>query len=203
MQKLCCDPPAATSDAPVDPKDLFEYPDEDNFSYYYNPEATANDEAGNDAEEDPFAFVMIDGDTDAYDESLVDQWTFLDDDDSTILKRNVRKRNIFEARSDTFDNAVEKYRIKCSSLLQDSSGCQTIFSGGASNTIVKMPLYRGAGPYARVISLVLEGSTTGLNSRSSDDVYELTVDYDLAAASEEEKGDVNFRIDYTNLLEYW
>ncbi|KAJ5658730.1 CAZyme family GH18, partial [Penicillium longicatenatum] len=203
MQKLCCDPPAATSDAPVDPKDLFEYPDENNFSYYYNPEATANDEAGNDAEEDPFAFVMIDGDTDAYDESLVDQWTFLDDDDSTILKRNVRKRNIFEARSDTFDNEVEKYRIKCSSLLQDSSGCQTIFSGGASNTIVKMPLYRGAGPYARVISLVPEGSTTGLNSRSSDDVYELTVDYDLAAASEEEKGDVNFRIDYTNLLEYW
>lgn len=39
--------------------------------------------------------------------------------------------------------------------------------------------------------------------RDTSQVYELTVHYDLAAASEEEKGDVNFRIDYTNLLNYW
>lgn len=42
--KLCCDPPSSTSDWPVDPNDIFEYPDEDNVSWYYNVEETSNDD---------------------------------------------------------------------------------------------------------------------------------------------------------------
>lgn len=42
--KLCCDPPDATNNFPVDPDYLFEYPDEDNTSWYYNVEQDANDE---------------------------------------------------------------------------------------------------------------------------------------------------------------
>ncbi|KAJ5666170.1 uncharacterized protein N7477_008618 [Penicillium maclennaniae] len=71
--KLCCDPPNGANNFPVNPEDLFTYPDEDNISYYYSVEATSNSDSTNDDSKDPFAFMMIDGDTSAYDESLVDQ----------------------------------------------------------------------------------------------------------------------------------
>nr|WBV74231.1 putative chitinase [Pestalotiopsis kenyana] len=205
--KLCCDPPDATTNFPVDPADLFEYPDEENTSYYYNVEETSNDEATDDESEDPFALVMITGDTDAYDESLVDQWTFLDDDEEELSKRDLKgkpiKRDIFTKRDDVFKNVVETHRIRCSSsILKNSSetACQSIFSGGARNTIVKMPSHVGAGPYARVISLE---PIQSLKRDTTETTYELVTDYDLSAAAEEEMGDVNFRVDYTNLLEYW
>jgi hypothetical protein len=151
---------------------------------------------------------MIDGDPDAYDESLVDQWSFLTDE-GELTKRSLNtheRRSMFENRNDTFDNTVEIYHIQCFSYFQNSTTCTSIFNAGASNTIVKMPKDIGAGPYARVISLELLNSTSkkrDILPRSTTETYKLTVDYDLAAASEEEKGDVNFRIDYTNLLEYW
>jgi hypothetical protein len=152
---------------------------------------------------------MIDGDPSAYDESLVDQWSFLTDEDE-LTKRDlkVHKRNsIFETREDTFDNVEEVYHIRCSAMaFSNSTACLSIFQGGAANTIVKMPKDIGAGPYARVVRLVPLGTTKrDIHPRASTDTYELTVDYDFeaASASEEEKGDVNFRVDYTNLLEYW
>uniref|UniRef100_A0A093VIR1 chitinase n=2 Tax=Talaromyces marneffei PM1 TaxID=1077442 RepID=A0A093VIR1_TALMA len=211
---FCCDPPSASENRPVDPADLFEYPDED---HEYNPFHAAasvvadNTSATNNENSDPFAFVMIDGDPEAYDESLVDQWSFLVDEEQ-LTKRSLKmheRRSIFEYRDDTFDNEVEVYHIQCSTtFINGTSGCMSIFQGGANNTIVKMPKDIGAGPFARVISLVPVGSTgksgrSNILPRSSTDTYELTVDYDLAGASAERSGDVNFRVDYTNLLEYW
>ncbi|OJJ36372.1 hypothetical protein ASPWEDRAFT_108842 [Aspergillus wentii DTO 134E9] len=208
MMSMCCDPPSAGGEAPVDPADLFEYPDEDNVSWYEKTEPGANTEASDIEDEDPFGFVMIDGDTDAYDQSLVDQWTFLDDSGGALhSKRSTTEHNLFGSRDDTFDHVEETYQIKCSSLLKNDTGCHSIFSGGASNTIVKMPANVGAaGPYARVISLTPRGSTTKRGNvlpRSAGQVYDMKVDYDLAAAGEEEKGDVNFRVDFTNLQGYW
>jgi hypothetical protein len=110
---------------------------------------------------------------------------------------------MLEYRNDTFDNVVEKYHIKCINLFANGSSCNSIFEGGASNTIVKTPKDLGPGSYARVISLTPLGKGVELEARDAAETYELTVDYDLAAASEEQKGDVNFRVDYTNLLEYW
>ncbi|KAJ5204380.1 bacteriodes thetaiotaomicron symbiotic chitinase, partial [Penicillium cinerascens] len=208
---FCCDPPSASEDRPVDPADLFEYPDEDNVMYYYEVEKTSNDDATDDSSSDPFAFVMIDGDPEAYDESLVDQWSFLVDEEQ-LTKRFLKiheRRSIFESRDDTFDNEVEVYHIQCSSsFINGTSGCISIFQGGANNTIVRMPKDIGAGPFARVISLVPMGSTgksarSNILPRSSTNTYELTVDYDFAGASAERDGDVNFRVYYTNLLEYW
>ncbi|GLA58752.1 hypothetical protein AtubIFM54640_008854 [Aspergillus tubingensis] len=206
--KLCCDPPSGANSWPVDPADLFKYPDEDDVSYYYSIEKTSNDDATNDDSTDPFAFVMIDGDTSAYDESLVDQWTFLTDEQELSKRhlKNHRRSSIFESRNDTFENVVETYHIQCIDLFVNGSNCNSLFEGGASNTIVKMPKDLGAGPYARVISLVplrYQSKSSNIKARSTTEVYELTVDYDLAAASAEAKGDVNFRVDYTNLLEYW
>ncbi|KAJ5918124.1 hypothetical protein N7454_010499 [Penicillium verhagenii] len=206
QNKLCCDPPSGSNSWPVDPKYLFEYPDENNVSYDYTVQESSNDEDKDDSSEDPFAFVMIDGDTSAYDESLVDQWTFLTDEQE-LRKRDLKKHkrdNIFEQRNDTFDNVVEIYHIQCVNLFLNGTACTSVFEGGASNTIVKMPEDTGAGPYARIISLVpLDTKQSDILPRSTSHVYELTVDYDFAAAADEKKGDVNFRIDYTNLQEYW
>ncbi|KAL4924010.1 uncharacterized protein BDV17DRAFT_295821 [Aspergillus undulatus] len=207
--KWCCDPPSGSDVWPVDPEDIFEYPDEDNIMYYYKVEENANSQATDNDSKDPFAFVMITGDPEAYDESLVDQWSFLTDE-AELTKRELKtheRRNMFEHRDDTYENEVEVYHIRCSSLsFQNSSACTSIFRGGASNTIVKMPKDIGAGPFARVISLLAidrSNAKRELLPRSAADTYELTVDYDLAGASEEQKGDVNFRVDYTNLLAYW
>ncbi|KAJ5705359.1 hypothetical protein N7536_001048 [Penicillium majusculum] len=201
INMLCCDPPDAADSAPVDPKKLFKYPDEDDVSYYYNVEKSSNDADTDDESTDPFAFVMIDGDVDSYSESLVDKWSFLTDE-GTLSKRNLKfhkRDHIFEYREDTFDNAVEVYHVRCT-----SDGCDDIFKGGAPSTIVKMPTDIGAGPYARVVSLTPWGSSTqNLKPRSADEEYEMTVDYDFKAASPEKKGNVNFRVDYTNLQEYW
>lgn len=41
---FCCDPPSASRNRPVDPADLFEYPDEDHVMYYYDVEKTSNDD---------------------------------------------------------------------------------------------------------------------------------------------------------------
>ncbi|PYH81931.1 hypothetical protein BO82DRAFT_414323 [Aspergillus uvarum CBS 121591] len=206
QNKLCCDPPSGSSSWLVDPKYLFKYPDEENVSYDYTVQASSNDEDTADASEDPFALVMIDGDTKAYDESLVDQWTFLTDQQE-LRKRDLKlhtRHSIFEHRNDTFENVVEVYHIQCINLFVNGTACTSVFEGGASNTIVKMPDDIGAGPYARIISLVpLSINRTSIIPRSTGDIYELTVDYDFAAAAEEQKGDVNFRIDYTNLQEYW
>jgi hypothetical protein len=46
---LCCDPPDAADSAPVDPKKLFKYPDEDDVSYYYNVEKSSNDAGKSDS----------------------------------------------------------------------------------------------------------------------------------------------------------
>lgn len=155
---------------------------------------------------DPFALVMFDGTSDAYDESLVGQWEFLSDEQE-LRKRDLKlhkRQNIFETRNDTFDNVEEKYHIRCSAMAVNASACQSIFEGGAPNTIVKLPKGTGAGPYARVISLVPLGSNKrDVHPRSPVDTYELTVDYDLAAASADRKSNVNFRVDYTNLIGYW
>ena len=151
---------------------------------------------------------MIDGDTSAYDESLVDQWTFLTDEQE-LRKRDLKlhkRSSMFANTNDTFDNVIETYHIQCTNLYVNGSNCNSLFESGASNTIVKMPKDLGAGPYARVISLVPFGSqstSSNIKARSTSEVSELTVDYDLASAATEEKGDVNFRVDYTNLLEYW
>lgn len=40
--KYCCDPPTATTDWPVGPTDLFEYPDTTHVSYEYVTEETSN-----------------------------------------------------------------------------------------------------------------------------------------------------------------
>ncbi|OKL57184.1 hypothetical protein UA08_07332 [Talaromyces atroroseus] len=205
FNKLCCDPPDASTSWPVNPKDLFEYM-EDDISYYYDVQKTSNDEDTKNASEDPFALVMIDADDSAYDESLVDQWSFLTDE-TELQNRNLKvhkRHSLFEHRNDTFDNVVEVYHIQCINLYADANPCTSIFKGGAPNTIVKMPENVGAGPYARVIGLSpLSSNEMNLPPRSTDEVYELKVDYDFAAAAADEKGDVYFRIDYTNLQGYW
>jgi hypothetical protein len=45
-EKWCCDPPSESGTWPVDPKDIFKYPDEDDVSYYYKVEESSNDEGG-------------------------------------------------------------------------------------------------------------------------------------------------------------
>lgn len=105
----------------MDPKYLFEYPDEKNYSYYWKDEATDNNEASGIKADDPYAFVMVDGDTNAYDESLVDQWVFLEDGGLNAKRDGAtrQKRDIFTFREDTFDNVVETYVIRCANLNAD------------------------------------------------------------------------------------
>ncbi|KAJ8130004.1 hypothetical protein O1611_g3626 [Lasiodiplodia mahajangana] len=211
--KLCCDPPDASNSFPVDPKDIFKDPDEDNISYFHDVQEDNNmaTSQSKDEDEQAFAFVMLEGDPEAFDQSLKTKWTFVDEVDQELSKRDSNgkryKRNYFQDPKDAFNNVREKFRIRCNSRELDTDGtaCSSIFKGGARNTIVELPDHVGQGPFARVISLEpVSGHSFARNlGPRAQEVYDLEIDYDLAAAAEDEKGDVRFRVDYSNLESYW
>ncbi|KAF7326532.1 hypothetical protein MVEN_02611400 [Mycena venus] len=87
----------------------------------------------------------------------------------------------------------------------NSDSCQHVFIGGAANTIVKLPLSCGLGPYARVASLEPHSNQSVLaryRRTASGTVYSLSFDYNFAAIPAE-NGPVYMRADVTDMPDYW
>ncbi|KAJ6477836.1 hypothetical protein C8R47DRAFT_1020145 [Mycena vitilis] len=87
----------------------------------------------------------------------------------------------------------------------NSDACQHVFIGGAANTIVKLPLSCGLGPYARVVSLDPHANQSVLaryRRTASGTVYSLSFDYEFAAIPAE-NGPVYMRADVTDMPGYW
>ncbi|KAF7378493.1 hypothetical protein MSAN_00276700 [Mycena sanguinolenta] len=103
-----------------------------------------------------------------------------------------------DAKSDQAQTVV----AHCSA---DSDACQHVFIGGAANTIVKLPLSCGLGPYARVVSLEPHANQSVLakyRRTASGTVYSLSFDYNFAAIPAE-NGPVYMRADVTDMPGYW
>ncbi|KAJ7222199.1 hypothetical protein GGX14DRAFT_301962, partial [Mycena pura] len=87
----------------------------------------------------------------------------------------------------------------------NSDACQHVFIGGAANTIVKLPLSCGLGPYARVVSMDPHTNQSVLaryRRTASGTVFSLSFDYNFAAIPAE-NGPVYMRADVTDMPDYW
>lgn len=159
--------------------------------------------------------MLLDGDEDSFQGEFDSAWVFLETEDETwnLKKRDWAEKRTFKHRNDTFENEVEHFRVFCPHGME-SELCNAIFKGRATDTIIKMPSGIGAGPYSRIVQFDVSQNQT-LTKRAlrrkrqtseeqrEDVIFDLVVDYNFAAINAEDKGPVQFRVDFSNLVEYW
>lgn len=110
-----------------------------------------------------------------------------------------------------FEHSEETFHVYCN-YREDSDKCKRVFQGGAEDTIIRLPSHVGEGPFARVVSMRKASANFKLpkhhlKHRSTDalddnPVYEVKIDYEFSQVRQD-RGHVNIRVDYTNLMEYW
>lgn len=168
---------------------------------------------------DAFGLVLLDGAEDSFQGEFDNAWVFLETEDESwnLKKRDWADKRTFKLRSleDTFDNEIEHFRVFCPHGMK-SDLCNAIFKGRATDTIIRMPPGIGAGPYSRIVKFDVSGNQTltrralrrnrrqtSEEEHQEDTIFDLVVDYNFAAINAEDKGPVQFRVDFSNLVEYW
>nr|POE90696.1 chitinase-3-like protein 1 [Quercus suber] len=217
---LCCDPPSEYTERwPVPPHYLWEnaFEDEEDDvawtfadNYGNNNADKTDDDINEDPGDDPYGFIMLDGGPESLSNSF--------GDDFTVAKRFApptnKRRSLLTSNQTvldaTFEHAEETIYVYCNHE-PGSPQCEHIFMGGAPDTIISLPPHVGEGPYARIVHMVKADDTYNLPDRhlrsraldgNTNAVYELKFDYNFHMIRDD-KGPVNMRIDYTNLLPYW
>ncbi|RYP24055.1 hypothetical protein DL765_000783 [Monosporascus sp. GIB2] len=218
----CCDPPSTwNADWPVDPEKLwkvhFNNPDEDKALWSYDTQYDHNDADNSRAAtgkidgSDAYGFMMLNGAKEAIDDNFATS--------QTVVRRSAnipnRKREILTTNQtlidQVFDHAEETVFVYCN-YPPGSQECEAVFQGGAEDTIIRLPHHVGEGPFARIVSMEVaphdyELPDHHLHHRSLDGlhdnpVYEVKIDYNFHLARQD-RGPVQIRVDYTNLLGYW
>ncbi|KAF3941633.1 hypothetical protein ABW19_dt0210410 [Dactylella cylindrospora] len=178
--------------------------------------------------DEAFSFVLMDGTEGAVDNDFSEAWEVLDQQTPSfqLKKREWDEYRKPGYRDDTFDKTVESYRVVCAAGMS-SPECKRIFIMNAEDTIIKMPSGIGSGPYARVVSFthVPDASINYIDRRKLNkrrlqlrkrnlairdlqeehQVFELVTDFDFASISAAAKpgAQVQYRTDWSNLLDYW
>ncbi|KAH8891138.1 hypothetical protein GQ53DRAFT_687387, partial [Thozetella sp. PMI_491] len=218
---LCCDPPSVwNKDWPVDPKKLWSiaYADKntDKAVWAYDDEYDHNDkdpvraDANKIDGSDAYGFMMLNGAKEAIDDTFGESHTVVRRSaEIPKVKRDILTNNKTLLDS-VFEHSEETFYVYCNFPKSDSR-CQAVWDGGVEDTIVRLPDHVGEGPFARIVSMELaedyalpehhlvHRSTEAINENP---VYRVTIDYNFHAARQD-RGNVNIRIDYTNLLGYW
>ncbi|KAF3172085.1 hypothetical protein TWF106_000530 [Orbilia oligospora] len=179
--------------------------------------------------DEAFSFVLVDGTEGAVDNNFAEAWNILDQETPNFqLKKRewTEYRKPGEVRHDTFENVIETYRVVCAAGMS-AAECKRIFIMNAEDTIIKLPNGIGSGPYARIVSFkhipdakINYGDRKRLNKRRTQlrkrnlairdleeehQVFELVTDFDFAAINAAAKpgAEVQYRTDWSNLLDYW
>ncbi|KAF3935447.1 hypothetical protein ABW20_dc0106965 [Dactylellina cionopaga] len=178
--------------------------------------------------DEAFSFVLVDGTEGAVDNEFSEAWDVLDQQTSAfqLKKRAWREYRQPGTRNDTFENVIETYRVVCAAGMS-APECKRIFIMNAKDTIIKMPSHIGSGPYARIVSFThipdasisysdkkqLNKRRTQLRKRNfalrdlqeEHQVFELVTDFDFASidAAAKPGAQVQYRTDWSNLLDYW
>ncbi|KAH7122764.1 hypothetical protein B0J11DRAFT_551302 [Dendryphion nanum] len=215
--RFCCNP-LRDVDTPFDPKMIFKNPSRSGsdilYSYkdnYGNNDKDPHGPDETDIGEDPYGFVVFDGDEVALQARFAHDFTFVHEHDGTgkpISKRETLQRDNLDIMDWTFEHEEGTHLIYCRKDHEES--CENVFKGDAFDTIISLPPHIGSGPYARIIAMehVEERKLPKyhLKKRSftehTSKVYSLKFDYDFAAIKRQD-ATVNVRIDYTNLVPYW
>lgn len=215
QHRLCCDPDP-DRDLPFDLKKIFPKPIGDDVAYRYTDNYGNNDRDPNGPEEtdygdDPYGFIVLDGDQDALQGEFPSDFAFMSDEDGTgnpIKKRETLTREDPNLMNWVFEHEESHHLVYCRKGREDR--CQMVFQAGAPDTIIALPSHIGSGPYARIVAMEPvkasslskfhqeKRSVEGLDST----VYNLTIDYRFELINRADST-VNLRIDYTNLVPYW
>lgn len=220
---LCCSPNDIWGDEdwPIDPEHLwadeFDDPRADDALWEYESHHTNNDE--DDTRDgsheingdDSYGFMMLNGPKETLDDHFGESYTVVRKTvDVPNAKRQILTTNKTKLEA-VFDHTEETFFVYCNHK-KDSDECGRVWAGGVEDTIIRLPAHVGEGPFARVVSMEPAPDDYQLpehhvKHRSTDDidenpVYEVKVDYDFAAVRQD-RGHVNIRVDYTNLMEYW
>jgi hypothetical protein len=110
-----------------------------------------------------------------------------------------------------FEHAEQTFHAYCN-FPPGSEECQAVFEGGADDTIIGLPDHFGEGPFARVVSMQPVASHyelpkhhvthRSLNGLQDNPIYHIKIDYAFHLVRQD-RGPVQIRVDYTNLLGYW
>lgn len=124
---------------------------------------------------------------------------------TTLNKRDGSDWELFGCDTEKHDG-VQSALMVCGK--EDGHNCDTIFDGGAADTVVEMPHECGPGKYAMVVSIephedkIVPRHLEGRIPQSST-IYNLTFDYGFHRLSKRGKSDVLFRVDYSDSPDYW
>ena len=217
---LCCEPPSTwNKDWPVDPEKLwdvhFNNPDTDRALWAYDDEYDHNDRdkqrSDNPDGTDAYGFLMLNGKKEALEDNFSNTHTVVR---RTAAVPNVKREIVTNNQTkidQVFDHAEETFYVYCS-YPAGSQQCEDVWAGGVEDTIIRLPNHVGEGPFARIVSMKPAGEDYALPShhiqhRSLDGlhdnpVYELKIDYNFHLVRDD-RGPVQIRVDYTNLLGYW
>ncbi|KAL3430011.1 hypothetical protein BDV09DRAFT_202564 [Aspergillus tetrazonus] len=213
--RLCCDP-KPDRDLPFDLGKIFPNPIEEDVIYRYTDNYGNNDEDPNgpdetDVGDDPYGFIVLDGDEGALNGEFASNFVFTRSDDGSenpIRKRETLTRDDPNVVDWVFEHE-ETYHLVYCKRGRDKE-CEKVFVEGAPDTIITLPRHIGSGPYARIVSMEpvhphylsdFHKSKRAVDGHDSI-VYNLTFDYRFELIKREDST-VNMRIDYTNLVPYW
>ncbi|KAI8181125.1 hypothetical protein K4K51_002076 [Colletotrichum sp. SAR 10_75] len=160
---------------------------------------------------DAYGLMMLNGEEEAIDDNFQKSYT--------VVRRTVSvprvKRDIWTKNQTVlervFEYVEETFQVYCN-FPPRADECDAVWNGGAEDTIIRLPDHVGEGPFARVISMMPVGNDYQLprhhlQHRSLDGihdnpVYEVKVDYNFHLARQD-RGPVQIRVDFNNLLGYW
>lgn len=220
---LCCDPPSIwNKDWPVDPEKLWENhfsnKDNDKAVWAYDTQYHHNDQDKNRASPhaidgtDAYGFLMLNGAEEAIDDTFDKSMTVVSASAAPPKTKREILTNNQTLIDKVFEHAEETFYAYCN-FPPGSIQCESLFAGGAEDTIIRLPAHVGEGPFARVVSVEpasgQEFELPGHHTRhrlekrlSGNSVYKFKIDYNFHLARQD-RGPVNIRVDYTNLLGYW
>lgn len=215
QHRLCCDP-KPDLDLPFDLKKIFPDPIGEDVAYQYSDNYGNNDRDPYGPDEidlgdDPYGFIVLDGDEDALQGEFPSDFAFTHAEDGSgnpIAKRELLTRDEPNLVDWAFEHEESSHLVYCRKGRE--ARCEKVFQGGAPDTIISLPRHIGSGPYARIVSMEPVGETDlskfHIEKRALDQhdsvVYNLTFDYQFELIRRDDSK-VNVRIDYTNLVPYW
>lgn len=83
--------------------------------------------------------------------SFAEDFAIITKDPASKMKKRSLITDDPSVLKSTFDHMAETFQIYCRH--EDLEACNRIFTGGAIDTVIRLPAHVGEGPYARVVSM--------------------------------------------------
>ena len=217
---LCCNPPnPLKKKLPVDPSFLWSDSHKEDGSenvwefaddFGNNNQDTTPDNQYENPGSDPYGFIMLNGPDGSLNDNFAKDFTVVGEKEPEGLKKRSLLTTNRTILDNVFEDAPETIHVYCNHA-PDSKECRRTFYKGAEDTIIRLPDHVGEGPFARIVSMErvdLPRLPSWVHRKRAIDanrngIYELKFDYNFGAIKRADDEQVNMRVDFTNLMDYW